>query len=765
MGRTDIFAFPDCLRSTSVPLRGGSILNHSSFQDLSAALTPFQSQVDALVSSFIHQSTDAVALASLAAGGVTYRLGRIGVLSTRIGTGLDPFKRIFSIGTALASEVVAFEMTHRALQQNPNLWKWNGSGGLREGLLHSLITFGTLKGAGRLAQGENLVVQHLLQDSAMVLGHETAGLFGVIPKPQGSLPERFLHAEAVNLQMKAGLSILHGGLPQLESMEKSLDLALNDFRHDGFFPFFPRLQPAYAGGSVSHLPHEESSGRMPEGRDERWDGIYLSEGHSEGGSGSSKIEGGREAFRDRLEKKYGAALGAVYPPILVSDAVTTALDLPSLRAYQGEFLTAFSRLGEKDAVSAHLTLLAIREILIRDALHTSKGSYLDAWVQLFLESALSDGDAGRRSFAFRALHETMKGGLHLAKMEELLERFHYGEDYRISERETSLRRSTIWEDFKKKQKGADFESQRRLSLALVALGDSVFPLIGLRRIDRILETGDHPSKLSEIAAAAEPDSGLSLERFLTAEDPLVLAKKISGTSHTAFVDDIRLALTTVEVLGKAYEYRLWSPFQISKNRKELERRVKEFFQSGEILSPKKLMELVTFQGEERFFQIRRDWEEGRFDLVLLPDRIFDEKVRASNLFASRNMGLFDPGRRREETSQIFIRVLPIEGRDSEEGYQNTFLGLTSRLSALVHEAERFRQMYPSRLSYGLLQLRPFELTSSDRHGRLVSGMMAALEEHLWRLTAGLPRDWELADRAGGVVARIRNEVDARESRE
>src|SRR5262249_20959907 len=156
-----------------------------------SGLTPLQSEVDGLVGGFVQQATDWRSLAALTAGGMTYRIGRVGAMTA--GTG-----HLASVGIGLGAEVTAFEMTNRTLHsvgaglvsahfeghpqgvplQARNLWKWEGQGGIRQGLLSSLVTFASLKGAGGLAQGGNLVVQHLLQDTGMVLGHQVSGTFG-----------------------------------------------------------------------------------------------------------------------------------------------------------------------------------------------------------------------------------------------------------------------------------------------------------------------------------------------------------------------------------------------------------------------------------------------------------------------------------------------------------------------------------------------------------------------------------------------------------
>src|SRR5262249_1430941 len=83
-----------------------------------------------------------------------------------------------------------------------------------------------LKGMGGLAQGENVVVQHLLQDMGMVLGHQVSGAFGIIERPQGTLAEQFLHAEVTNLQLSAGMALAHSVAPGIQGLERGLDLSL-----------------------------------------------------------------------------------------------------------------------------------------------------------------------------------------------------------------------------------------------------------------------------------------------------------------------------------------------------------------------------------------------------------------------------------------------------------------------------------------------------------------------------------------------------------
>jgi len=117
------------------------------------------------------------------------------------------------------------------------MWVWSGSGGLKQSLIADLITFGALKGAGHLSRESNLIFQHSFTSTAMVAGHQTAGLFGLISRPEESLAEQFLHAEVMNLQLGAGMGLVHRLAPSLVVFEKGLNLSLN--LRQGVWPIFP----------------------------------------------------------------------------------------------------------------------------------------------------------------------------------------------------------------------------------------------------------------------------------------------------------------------------------------------------------------------------------------------------------------------------------------------------------------------------------------------------------------------------------------------
>src|SRR5215471_4325947 len=84
-----------------------------------------------------------------------------------------------------------------------------------------------LKGAGFAARGQNIFLEHSLQSAAMVAGHNTAGILGISERPEGSLAEQLLHAEATNLQMGAGMGLAYHLMPGVHALERGLDLSLS----------------------------------------------------------------------------------------------------------------------------------------------------------------------------------------------------------------------------------------------------------------------------------------------------------------------------------------------------------------------------------------------------------------------------------------------------------------------------------------------------------------------------------------------------------
>ncbi|MFO1520201.1 MAG: hypothetical protein U1F57_11175 [bacterium] len=189
-----------------------------------AGLTGFQSQVDGWVGRFAEEACDWRNLAAMGVGSLFYRLGRMGTLAAgaRGGALLAPVVSVASYGVGLASEVTAYETVSGALSpgfrvREGEFWnRWRTS----------FLQFGLLKWGAAWGGGQNVLLRHALQDTALVTGHQLSARLGWVPAPEGDLAQQFLHAETMNLQLEAGAALFHAAAPGFSALERGLDLSL-----------------------------------------------------------------------------------------------------------------------------------------------------------------------------------------------------------------------------------------------------------------------------------------------------------------------------------------------------------------------------------------------------------------------------------------------------------------------------------------------------------------------------------------------------------
>ncbi|MBL7686117.1 MAG: hypothetical protein JNK65_08825, partial [Deltaproteobacteria bacterium] len=240
-------------------------LSQNSLQE-SSSFSSFQTQVDQIVSHFSRDLASPQSCIPLVAGGLAYRLGRVSFLAA----GSQSLSRIplqmFSVGFGFASEIMAYETSHRIIEtiSHPEhasgLWDWSGSRGWAQGLAQSALTFSILKGVGHQVQGQNILIQHTAQSTAMVAGHQVAAALHLIPNPQGTLIQQLLDAERTNLQLGLSMALVHRLAPSLLSLERQLDLILRSHSRNSIL-FHPQLfeaMPAYALESSGPTTTRES---------------------------------------------------------------------------------------------------------------------------------------------------------------------------------------------------------------------------------------------------------------------------------------------------------------------------------------------------------------------------------------------------------------------------------------------------------------------------------------------------------------------------
>jgi hypothetical protein len=157
----------------------------------SSSLSSTQSQVDGLVTRFNDAASNPVTLASLVVGSGMYRFARIGTMASLEGRLAAPLVRTLSVGGGLFAEAASFQLTDRGLRvgfegADARLLQFGGSNGLGMATVQSIITFGSLRGAGHLAEGQNLLFQHTLQATTMV-GGTISRRHRHYPRPEGTL--------------------------------------------------------------------------------------------------------------------------------------------------------------------------------------------------------------------------------------------------------------------------------------------------------------------------------------------------------------------------------------------------------------------------------------------------------------------------------------------------------------------------------------------------------------------------------------------------
>jgi hypothetical protein len=244
------------------PFQGpSSVLERS---QSTASLSTVQKQVDGLVTDFTAQATDPQTLAALTAGGAAYRFGKFATLSagSRYTSSLPSLVRIGSFGIGLAGESATFAGVQRTFRSFEGQAPTQSFG---KEWMSAAISLGSLKFFGKLAEGQNLALQHLFSDVGMVGAHHAAAFAGLEAKPEGDLFSQFLHAEAMNWQMKAGMGLVHGLAPRLSATERAMDLTLksqeNNLASLGSGIFRPLSPSLAAEGPSAPLLSSSSEGK------------------------------------------------------------------------------------------------------------------------------------------------------------------------------------------------------------------------------------------------------------------------------------------------------------------------------------------------------------------------------------------------------------------------------------------------------------------------------------------------------------------------
>jgi len=193
--------------------------------------------MDQSFQSFLSEATDPYALFSMLVGNIAYRTVKLGALTfgaQRIrstGSTVGSWSwQLFSSALGLSSETFAFEGSRRFLQMkfggaDADLLRWDGSQGLKVGLMHSALNLGVMKGVAAGGAAVNPLLRHASSNLAILGMHQAAALFKLEDAPPGDFIQQLAWAEIVQWQWTAGQGLLNGLAPWLLARQEAANLS------------------------------------------------------------------------------------------------------------------------------------------------------------------------------------------------------------------------------------------------------------------------------------------------------------------------------------------------------------------------------------------------------------------------------------------------------------------------------------------------------------------------------------------------------------
>jgi hypothetical protein len=751
---------------------------------------------DGLTCHFVEQATEPVTLAAMVVGGMAYRIGRIGVLSMDVGaTGWEPV-RFASIVAGLGSEVTAFEITNRALislreraglkpAPTGNLWNWSGAGGWREGLLSSAITFGALRGAGALAQWQNLVFQHALQTTTMV-GAQNIFCGGAQPCAP-SLAEQFLQAEATNLQLGAGMGLL--GHP-FHALERGLQLSLQEreripFDTPSSLNLFAEGLPVFAGDPP--LPDARPETEIASNTQLNH-ACSIGDGHG-GGSGNppSRLPTPEKA-RD-LSVRFLPRFPSTEDPTMYSDQIVErALATPgSGPEFHERLLEAYATAKNRGTLSQRHTVDAIKKTFLYNALHSSTGTLENALLQHLIEKRIDEPDPVKRLEGLHALFRLMESGLTREKLGNLFPESSFNPEYGSSviplypnsffqRHEATFREALAAYDLRQKIQIFNFIHQEfsqdenraeralwifheardsgryraaQIDAALSYARRAPFGRLVLSRLLSVFIAEDVTAKLAELTQEGSADQDtLSFirEQRRSGLSPQALAEALNGTHHTAYFEDPRLALKLVSSLSFFIPYFATPATDRRAWRLHFHDTLHSFLVEQRTMNVTSMLGLADLNRLPLTESLKQHFVEGAFDIRLLQEEEFASLLAHWKDLPQDVTHLF----RQQEGNrpdQILVRPMEATRPDEAMNSERRYVQLTKRLHGLVHEFEHWRHFTGNFEGIEAGQ-RPFDLHHISREDRLVTEIMAFLEENQWVTLNITESDWEIARRMG-----------------
>lgn len=483
-----------------------------------------------------------------------------------------------------------------------------------------------------------------------------------------------------------------------------------------------------------------------------------------------------------------------------SEILRTACRIPcGLPDFHERLVDAFLQSPNRGTKQQLYTALAIESVFTADAMHGSTGSFENGILQLLIGQTAAQEYRHSRLRSFQKIFLALERGMNRKALHDMMLELPYDPSWTPPSRAPytawfwQRHRNEVvehWGAYRPKDAdlllnfiyGQSFGNTKLASQMIVTFGEGrrrglylsvdiegvldyarTHPLgnLVLRRLYNILAGQDIPGKLVEIAT--DPGSLDTVSRIETLRkhgvSPEKIAYELNGSEHTAYLNDLRLARKVVSVLQETGPY-LKSPQLRDAGRHQIVDAFWNFAHSGRKLQAEDLMAMLRLHSNPATEAFTRAWLDGQVEIRITSRDAFDDFVERWGKIKGKIFALTVSRHGRQERDMILIPELPSFDLRHATGQDQAFHEFVNRARSLVHEAEHWR--HSNGVFFGVeAASQALRLSGIGRQERLVSEIMAYLEEFRWRVRFSDSDFHELAQRLGVTLPTfLRNIADS-----
>lgn len=677
-------------------------------------LTSQQREMDALDHQFMEEACNWRNTLSMMAGGLAYRFGKAAVLAN---DAIAPLAgKVLAPLVGLFTEVSAYRGS-QILLNNASL----SSVFSREEFLGTYLNFANLKLFGKLGSS-HLFLNHFIQDTGMVAGEHLSYALHLTLAPEGSLTQQYLHAEMTNTAMGVGMSLgelVTGGISAretkaMESLVQGPELSKQDFVFE---------ETMQRGLKVFASPRDEFDFKDPAER-QHW------------------LDTWKPRFPD-----------LPYRDNYVQEIIETALETPFEKmGHYTSLLEICSRMPQAGTLEQLHVLRGIQEVFTTEADKTPTGGFDRMLLHELLSRGISEAPQLRQERLGKIL-EAMRQGITRAEIYKLFDEFSYSNRLSLQDLRDFIKNSTL---VVQALRGGRYEAKDIYKVLAYALRSPAGMLV-FRRACQIFAVEDSPYKLKEITEGDHSEDKLGSIAWMVNNgiDPQLVAHLMNGSSATAFIHDERLARKVVSVMMDVEE-SLKNPHKVEEAKRRVLDNVFAFLESGRPFTEEEMILLLEANTTPHIESLKRAWHSHAFQILIVDEAEFQEM--ASSLHAPSDCGVAFFVPRTEIEDLIVIKNIPRPNMQTHEGISRARDEVVMRLQALIHEWEHWKHRTGN---YDEMEVGADPVIYSlDRHSRIVSEMMAYLEEERWTMTHYELSTWRDAARIGeNLPMFLRNRAD------